>query len=738
VFTLVVAYAVLPWATSLSSPSAAAVAERSQRPVTVADSIDMTLVGDFMFDFFRESPPAVFSPDRTQFVVVIRRGNRATNANDYSLLLFHSVDAFGTPKPETLATLSSPSNNPAISGVRWLADNETVLFLRETLGQHVQIYAINVRTRALTQLTHHPTNVLAFDAAADLGTLGYLASSPPTNFFDEQSGQRGLLISKQYLWDLFIGHSSDNVNVNPPQLFMMRKGQDAARVVLPRDHEIDFWGGIYVSPDGRYAVVQAGPRVGEIPKSSRPYKGLQDSVIYSSDWIVEAATDSIRQLLDAPTDAINVFGTTLLWEANGQSVVVGNTYLPLDTPDPTEASVRQSERFAVEVDVATGAYRKIAQGNYDVQSWDPASSTLVLKPHASHSFNVELDKQPVAFRKTGGQWQQIDPASATNHALEVRLDQDMNTPPTLQAVDLKTGRRALVLEPNPQFRYLRFGKVQEIAFKGTDGTTTRGGLYLPVDYIPGRRYPLVIQTHGWDPHRFAIDGESTAGYAAQELAGHGIVVAQLPAQRAPSGTPSEGPANMAMFEGLIDELDRRGLIDPTRVGLQAWSRTGYAVRYTLSFSKYPIAAAVVVDGMEAGMMQFAIESVVDADFAGLYNNLNGGAAPYGAGLQPWLKNSPSFNLDRVHTPVLQISLGPYTFSNMWETFAGLKYLRKPVEMVWLPEANHSPLRPLERMTVQQGDVDWFCFWLKGEEDPDHSKADQYARWRQLKRLGAAP
>jgi hypothetical protein len=36
--------------------------------------------------------------------------------------------------------------------------------------------------------------------------------------------------------------------------------------------------------------------------------------------------------------------------------------------------------------------------------------------------------------------------------------------------------------------------------------------------------------------------------------------------------------------------------------------------------------------------------------------------------------------------------------------------------------------------VQQGAVDWFTFWLKGEEDPDPNKALQYARWRELRKL----
>jgi hypothetical protein len=38
------------------------------------------------------------------------------------------------------------------------------------------------------------------------------------------------------------------------------------------------------------------------------------------------------------------------------------------------------------------------------------------------------------------------------------------------------------------------------------------------------------------------------------------------------------------------------------------------------------------------------------------------------------------------------------------------------------------------MVLQGGAVDWFRFWLKGEEDPDPAKAEQYARWRGLKKL----
>jgi hypothetical protein len=38
---------------------------------------------------------------------------------------------------------------------------------------------------------------------------------------------------------------------------------------------------------------------------------------------------------------------------------------------------------------------------------------------------------------------------------------------------------------------------------------------------------------------------------------------------------------------------------------------------------------------------------------------------------------------------------------------------------------------LERLESQQGDVDWFRFWLQGYVDPDPSKRGQYRRWAKL-------
>jgi len=60
-----------------------------------------------------------------------------------------------------------------------------------------------------------------------------------------------------------------------------------------------------------------------------------------------------------------------------------------------------------------------------------------------------------------------------------------------------------------------------------------------------------------------------------------------------------------------------------------------------------------------------------------------------------------------------------------------------VDFILLPDADHHLVKPWERMVSQQGAVDWFRFWLKDEEDPDPAKAEQYKRWRELRKLQEA-
>jgi len=311
---------------------------------------------------------------------------------------------------------------------------------------------------------------------------------------------------------------------------------------------------------------------------------------------------------------------------------------------------------------------------------------------------------------------------------DITVDQDLNQPPRIIAVDPQTGRRSFLWDPNPRFREIAFGHVEEVTWTGGGGREVHGGLYFPPDYVAGKRYPLVIQTHGFDPHGFWIDGPFTTAFAAQSLAGKGIVVLQVPDSHDAELTPEEAPRMVKTFESAIDYLDKRGLIDRGRVGIIGFSRTCLYVKYMLAHSNYKIAAASVADGVDGGYFQY----VAMGDSLADESDQLFGVPPFGEGLSVWMKASPGFLLDRVSAALRIQAMGPGSLVGEWEWFGGLTRLHMPVELVYMPVGTHILERPRNRMVSQQGDVDWFVFWLKNEEDADPSKAEQYVRWRKLR------
>jgi hypothetical protein len=155
------------------------------------------------------------------------------------------------------------------------------------------------------------------------------------------------------------------------------------------------------------------------------------------------------------------------------------------------------------------------------------------------------------------------------------------------------------------------------------------------------------------------------------------------------------------------------------------------VKYALVSAKHLYGAAVVVDGDDAGYFQYIAFANRNPDLVTYFEHLYG-TAPFGAGLHAWLSNGPGFKFEKVKTPLMAQAVQPYSLLVEWEWFAALSRLGKPVELLYMPEATHIIQKPWDRITSQQGSVDWFCFWLKGEEDPDPAKKEQYARWRAMR------
>jgi dipeptidyl aminopeptidase/acylaminoacyl peptidase len=307
---------------------------------------------------------------------------------------------------------------------------------------------------------------------------------------------------------------------------------------------------------------------------------------------------------------------------------------------------------------------------------------------------------------------------------------------------------------NPELRKLRFAPVQTIEWTTTEGLNVKGLLYTPPGYVPGRRSPLVIQTKG-DQGWFACDSgfSHEPAFAPQPIAtagmmylirttGEGFNLEDEIDKRSTGypGNVNEAVQQMDIWDSAVNALDKRGMVDPTKVGIIGFSRTGFYVEFALVHSKIRYAAATAADNIAYSLSEYFLFPSSSGDEEQMY-----GGPPYGKTLENWEKYSTSFNLDKVHTPLLMEEMGYGTHDNVRgaaplelmsrsEIWNGLTRLGRPVELYYYPDEEHQPDHPKARLASLQRNLDWYRFWLQGYEDDDPSKRDQYERWHALRKL----
>lgn len=658
----------------------------SKRQIAVRDAVEMA---EFTEDF--AGSVAWFSPDGSQFVVVLKRGNLDRNENDFQLLRFWTRDFPNSIKPELLLTLSSSSNGDAIRSVKWMPDNRTIVFQGERSGEAAQVYRFDTKEKRLGPLSNSHESIEAYGASADGRTISYTTKPRQVTGALERIAENSMVVPEGLTLGELLSQSPDDAALvsTGEQLFIQRNGHPVRQISVD-DFIPEWWPWTpQVSPDGRYVLV--GVVVRSIPEQWKEYQDPRLQRIIASPrpqgrpiffleryLLIDTESGAIRPLLDTP-----IMGFELTrWSADSRSIFLKNVYLPLAIGDQAEREKRQRTKFDAQVDVATGEVHVLPE-----KDWPP-------------------DEKRV---------------------LRVMVKQSMTLAPKLYAED-REGNSRMLLDPNLGFAELNFGEVELFEWEATDRHKMKGELYKPPDFTPGKRYPLVIQTHGFAPDRFWMDGPWGSAFSARALAANGIVVLQLDYDRSVSVTAGEGRREKASYEGAILELARQGLVDPHRVGISGFSRTVYHVEYALTHCDCQFAAANLVDGIDAGYLQYLAYGSNESA------KLNDGK-PFGYGLAAWVANSPGFQLGRLRAPVRMQSHGtPASLLSFWEWFALLSEMRRPVELAYIPDAPHILVKPRDRRMAQEGVVDWFRFWLKGEEDSNPSKAAQYARWRELRKL----
>jgi hypothetical protein len=362
---------------------------------------------------------------------------------------------------------------------------------------------------------------------------------------------------------------------------------------------------------------------------------------------VDLRTGETSPLVDAPAGrGLGYLAPTqAYWLADSRNAILCNTFLP-GTPGPVLAVVDVATRAARSVLPLTlpTVHEATAYAVEDV-AWDVAREELTLTYSGSGS---RQPPPPARLALRSGEWIKLPPPEAAADGVELAVEEAFDRSPVL--VGRRPGEKTagvLLWDPNPELAGLALGKVSLYQWEDKNGVPWAGLLALPPGYVPGRRYPLVIQTHGYDLNHYFVDGQYTTGSGGRALAARGVVVLQMDMPSRHVFTPADAPFQLDGFQSAVAHLAADGWIDPRRAGVIGFSFTCFHTLYALTQDPHLFAAAAITDGNEMSYTQYIFNE--DGRGQDVTEAVNGGT-PWGRDLTSWLAHAPTFNLDKVAAP----------------------------------------------------------------------------------------
>ncbi|HMA55061.1 MAG TPA: S9 family peptidase, partial [Acidobacteriota bacterium] len=433
----------------------------------------------------------------------------------------------------------------------------------------------------------------------------------------------------------------------------------------------------------------------------------------SDIYVLDLSGDEVRKLVDQPGP-----DSSPLWSPDGRSVLFSS-----------------------------------AMGKADYFARNSVLALVPAEGGAVKSLTGAFDENPYALawkedgiyfgatRKTASHLFRLDPASLAIERLS-GPDEAMISGGTLS----KDGKRAAVVaataaalpeivitefpwKPRPLTRMtdqvagLTLGTREVVSWKSKDGTRIEGVLIKPADFDPAKKYALLCVIHGGPTgvDRPALLSGDSRYYPSDIWAARGALILKVN-YRGSAGYGEKfrrlNYRNLGVGDAWdvlsgVEDLVRKGWVDPARVGCMGWSQGGYISAFLTTSSK-----AFKAISVGAGI----------SDWATYYYNTD--ITPFTVqylGADPvtdpaiYAKTSPMTYIKNAATPTL-IQHGEFDrrvpIPNGYELRQGLEDRGVPVEMVVYKGYGHGITKPKSMRAVMQHNLAWFGHYIFGDPKPD--------------------
>jgi dipeptidyl aminopeptidase/acylaminoacyl peptidase len=594
------------------------------------------------------------------------------------------------------------------SSPRWSADGS--LYFLSTRSGSSQIWRLPARGGEAVQVTRLPFDVESFGLSPDGRRVALSMEVFPDCATVACTQQRLDAKAKRKatgeLFDhLFVRHWDTWYDGRRSHLFVLPVDAAGEPVDLTRGLDADVpskpFGGAEeyaFAPDGRtvvYSVRLAGAHNREEP--------------WSTNFdLYQVPADGAGQPRNL-TAANPAWDTRPIFSPDGKYLA----YLAMSRPG------FEADRYRIMLrSLADGATREVAP------RWDRSPDELFFAPDGRTLYAVagQVGQVPLFAIDvaTGGVRELVRQGSVHEAALAgdrivFGLD-DMRSPTDLYSVGTDgSGMKRLTDVNHDRLAAVRMGDYAPFQFAGASGDTVHGWLVKPIDFAPGKRYPVAYLIHGgpqgsfhnefhyrWNPQTYAA-----AGYAVVMVDFHGSTGYGQAFTDAISKDWGDKPLQ-DLQKGLAAALAQSPWMDGDRVCALGASYGGFMIDWIAGQWPDRFRCLVAHDGtFDQRMMYYSTEELWFPEWE------QGG--PYWTNVEGHEKYNPVRYVDRWKTPMLVIHSAldfriPVTQGIGAFTAAQRRGI--PSQFLYFPDENHWVLKPANSILWHDTVLGWLDRWLK--------------------------
>lgn len=307
------------------------------------------------------------------------------------------------------------------------------------------------------------------------------------------------------------------------------------------------------------------------------------------------------------------------------------------------------------------------------------------------------------------------PASGTTAAFTA---QSADNPDRLYTLDTRRLSPTLIEEPLTEaLATTELSTVHPWSFLTSRGDSIHGRFYLPPGFDPSRKYPLIVNYYGgcsptsrnfesrYPHHAYAAQDYVVYVIQPSGATGFGQEFSSRHVKTAGKGVADD------IIEGTREFCRTHPYVDATKIGCIGASYGGFMTQYLQTVTDI-FAAAI----SHAGISDHA--SYWGEGYWGYsYSEVSMGDSYPWTDPDLYVRQSPLFNADKIHTPLLFLHGDSDTNVPVGESiqmFTALKLLGRPTAFVAVAGQDHHIMDYNKRIKWQDTIFAWFEKYLKGD------------------------